>query len=136
MENLSSLDYNNKIRQNTSNASNILKTNLSLSSNNNNNKNFSNNNLHQIPNPNFPINNNGIIPNKKNLGELNKEFLNLNNPKTVKIPDLNNINEDSSYFAEEQNTNFTRQQVIKKCSNIFFIFSKFDKKDKQYYIPI
>lgn len=50
--------------------------------------------------------------------------------------DSDNNNFDNSVYLvdDNENSNFTRQEVIEKCSSIFYNFSKCDKKDKNFYI--
>lgn len=43
-------------------------------------------------------------------------------------------NYDNSAYLVDDNSNFTREEVIEKCSSIFYNFSKCDKKDKIFYI--
>jgi hypothetical protein len=50
--------------------------------------------------------------------------------------DNNNYNDnfDNAIYLVDDNSNFTRQEVIDRCSSIFYNFSKCDKNDKNFYI--
>jgi len=89
-----------------------------------------NNNNNSLKELNFNIenlsinNNNGNIKNKDNTPS--KNLLNNN-------ANLNNSG-NFSVLMDDNANNFTREEVIHKCSNIFLNFSKFDKKEKQFFI--
>lgn len=85
---------------------------------------------------------NVISPNKRhsqNPMNMNLKSLNLNDNNDLdndKNLNKDNINSVNSSAMDDMGMNFTREEVIKKCSNIFYNFSKFDKKDKKFYINI
>lgn len=140
-------NYNNLFNNNQNNNNkNFLDNPLNLNKNNFNeiNFNFDNININENPNNNNN-NNNGINLNANRDSNSNKQnnFINLNNKinnnnNNVKSNNNNNLNYsvNSSIVMNDSANNYTREEVIQKCSNIFFNFSKLDKKDKQFYINI
>jgi hypothetical protein len=51
---------------------------------------------------------------------------------SYKENNYNNNYENTTYILDE-NSNFTREEVIERCSSIFYNFSKCDKNDKNFY---
>lgn len=83
--------------------------------------------------------------NNLNLNNNNGNYNNLNKKESKNLQNKNSNNNfnnnmnnsiNSDIAMEDSANNFTREEVIQKCSNIFFNFSKFDKKEKQFFINI
>jgi len=133
------LNNENNFFNNNKNYNNFLENNpLNLNNNNFNEINFNfdsininkNNGINVNPDIRSSKQNNNINSNNNN-NKLNNE-INSTNKNNLQM----NYSVNSSIMMDDRSNNYTRGEVIHKCSNIFFNFSKLDKKDNKFYINI
>jgi len=128
---------NNIFISNSQNNINFLDNPLNFNNKDFNEINFENIDLND--NNKYNINNNGNNFNFNtdiNKQNNNNNFHDANNNNNNLNNNINNNSKNYSVVMDNSVNNYTREEVIHKCSNIFFNFSKLDNKEKQLFINI